>query len=80
MQRLPGREHIDARRVETGCLGATVDTVEPREASERLLSGLAHLEVGFDAEHRVAELPGEKRVTRFIEEAGQLTAVLPNRD
>jgi predicted flap endonuclease-1-like 5' DNA nuclease len=32
-----------------------------------------------DAEHRVAELPGEKRVTRFIEEAGQLDAVLPNR-
>lgn len=32
-----------------------------------------------EAEHRVAELPGEKRVTRFIEEAGQLDAVLPNR-
>jgi hypothetical protein len=28
--------------------------VESREASERLLSGLAHLGVGFDAEHRVA--------------------------
>ena len=29
-----------------------------------------------DAEHRVAELPGEKRVTGFIEEAGKLDAVL----
>ena len=32
-----------------------------------------------EAEHRVAELPGEKRVTRFIEEAGQLEPVLPDR-
>ena len=29
-------------------------------------------------EHRVAELPGEKRVSRFIAEAGQLNAVLLN--
>ncbi len=27
-----------------------------------------------------AELPGEKRVTRFLEEAGKLKPVLPNRD
>jgi predicted flap endonuclease-1-like 5' DNA nuclease len=32
-----------------------------------------------DAEHRVAELPGEKRVTKFIAEAGQLDPVLPDR-
>ncbi len=32
-----------------------------------------------DAEHRVAELPGEKRVTKFIEDAAQLKAVLPSR-
>ena len=32
-----------------------------------------------EAEHRVAELPGEKRVTKFLEDAGSLDAVLPNR-
>jgi predicted flap endonuclease-1-like 5' DNA nuclease len=32
-----------------------------------------------DAEHRVAELPGEKRVAKFLEEAGRLKAVLPDR-
>ena len=32
-----------------------------------------------DAEHRVAELPGEKRVTKFIAEAGQLEPMLPDR-
>ncbi|MGI9220737.1 MAG: DUF4332 domain-containing protein [Woeseiaceae bacterium] len=31
-----------------------------------------------DAEHRVAELPGEKRVTKFIAEAQQLKTVLPD--
>lgn len=31
-----------------------------------------------EAEHRVAELPGEKRVTKFIAEAQQLKAVLPD--
>ena len=31
-------------------------------------------------EHRVAELPGEKRVARFLAEAGRLEPVLPNRD
>lgn len=31
-----------------------------------------------DAEHRVAELPGEKRVTKFIAEAQQLNTVLPD--
>jgi predicted flap endonuclease-1-like 5' DNA nuclease len=30
-----------------------------------------------DAEHRVAELPGEKRVAKFLEEAGQLKPMLP---
>jgi hypothetical protein len=29
-----------------------------------------------EEEHRVAELPGEKRVRKFIEDAGQLDAVL----
>jgi predicted flap endonuclease-1-like 5' DNA nuclease len=33
-----------------------------------------------EKEHRVAELPGEKRVTRFLEEAAKLRPVLPNRD
>ncbi len=33
-----------------------------------------------EKERRVAELPGEKRVTRFLEEAGKLKPVLPNRD
>lgn len=33
-----------------------------------------------EKEHRVAELPGEKRVTRFLEEAAKLKPVLPNRD
>ena len=32
-----------------------------------------------EAEHRVAELPGENRVTRFIEEAGRLEPMLPDR-
>jgi len=32
-----------------------------------------------EKERRVAELPGEKRVTRFLEEAGELKPVLPNR-
>ena len=32
-----------------------------------------------EAEHRVAELPGEKRVGRFIEEASGLDSVLPDR-
>jgi hypothetical protein len=32
-----------------------------------------------DAEHRVAELPGENRVARFIQEASDLTPVLPDR-
>ena len=32
-----------------------------------------------EEEHRVAELPGEKRVSRFIEEAGHLAPVLPDR-
>lgn len=31
-----------------------------------------------DEEHRVAELPGESRVAKFIEEAGNLEVVLPN--
>ena len=31
-----------------------------------------------EKEHRVAELPGEKRVARFIEQAGQLHPVLPD--
>ena len=31
-----------------------------------------------DAEHRVAELPGEKRVAKFLEDAAHLDAVLPN--
>jgi len=31
-----------------------------------------------DAEHRVAELPGEKRVTKFIAQAGELDPVLPD--
>jgi predicted flap endonuclease-1-like 5' DNA nuclease len=33
-----------------------------------------------EEEHRVAELPGEKRVTKFLEDAGRLHAVLPDRD
>ena len=33
-----------------------------------------------EKEHRVAELPGEKRVTRFLEEAAKLKPALPNRD
>ena len=33
-----------------------------------------------EEEHRVAELPGEKRVTKFLQDAGRLQAVLPNRD
>jgi hypothetical protein len=33
-----------------------------------------------EKEHRVAELPGEKRVTRFLEEAAKLKPVLSNRD
>ena len=32
-----------------------------------------------EAEHRVAELPGENRVARFIQEASDLTPVLPDR-
>ena len=32
-----------------------------------------------EAEHRVAELPGENRVTKFIEQAKSLEPVLPNR-
>ena len=32
-----------------------------------------------EAEHRVAELPGEKRVTKFIEQAKSLESVLPDR-
>jgi predicted flap endonuclease-1-like 5' DNA nuclease len=32
-----------------------------------------------DEEHRVAELPGEKRVAKFLEDAARLDAVLPNR-
>ena len=32
-----------------------------------------------DAEHRVAELPGEKRVARFIQAAAELDPVLPDR-
>jgi len=32
-----------------------------------------------EAEHRVAELPGENRVTKFIEQAKSLDPVLPNR-
>jgi hypothetical protein len=31
-----------------------------------------------EKEHRVAELPGEKRITQFIEEAGRLKPVLPD--
>lgn len=33
-----------------------------------------------DAEHRVAELPGENRVASFLEDAGTLKAVLPDRE
>jgi len=32
-----------------------------------------------EEEHRVAELPGEKRVSKFLEDAGQLDAVLLDR-
>jgi hypothetical protein len=32
-----------------------------------------------EAEHRVAELPGEKRVSKFIEQAKSLEPVLPGR-
>ena len=32
-----------------------------------------------EAEHRVAELPGEKRVARFIQEASEMDPVLPDR-
>jgi len=32
-----------------------------------------------EAEHRVAELPGESRVTKFIEQAKGLESVLPDR-
>ena len=31
-----------------------------------------------EAEHRVAELPGEKRVARFIEDAASLSSILPS--
>ena len=31
-----------------------------------------------EEEHRVAELPGEKRVIKFVEDAAHLDAVLPN--
>jgi predicted flap endonuclease-1-like 5' DNA nuclease len=33
-----------------------------------------------EKEHRVAELPGEKRVTKFLAEARNLKPMLPNRD
>jgi hypothetical protein len=32
-----------------------------------------------EQEHRVAELPGEQRVSRFIAEAGRLQPILPAR-
>ena len=32
-----------------------------------------------DAENRVAELPGENRVAKFLQEAGRLKSVLPDR-
>ena len=33
-----------------------------------------------EKEHRVAELPGENRVAKFLEEAGSLPVALPDRD
>ena len=48
-------------------------------AQREIVSLRAKMREINDAEHRVAELPGEKRVTKFIAEAGELDAVLPDR-
>jgi len=48
-------------------------------AQREIVSLRAKMREINDVEHRVAELPGEKRVTKFIAEAGQLDPMLPDR-
>ena len=72
---LSGNVSSDADLALAGDTGTSVQDlasheVEPLRARFRAVN---------EEEHRVAELPGEKRVSKFIEEAKGLDAVLPDR-
>jgi len=55
VERLPGRDQVDARIGEGRCFGRRRDAVEPWIARQPLLQGTPHLRVRLDGEHLAAQ-------------------------